>query len=88
MLVSIYVENLILKFIYSHFLLPLESGETDDKSSVDNKKNQRRKGKVHEIKEDTQITNDFASKLDLSCMSKGLVKAPTINNGNIAKYNR
>ncbi|XP_070502012.1 fibrillin-2-like [Chironomus tepperi] len=65
-----------------------ESSEVDDKSSLDNKKNQRRKGKVHEIKEDTQITNEFASKLDLSCMSKGLVKAPTINNGNIAKYNR
>jgi hypothetical protein len=43
---------------------------------------------VHEIKEETHITNDFAQELDLSCMSKGLVKAPTINNGYIAKYNR
>lgn len=58
----------------------------DDKSSVDNKK--RRKNKVHEIKEESQITNDFAQQLDLSCMSKGLVKAPSINNGYIAKYNR
>ena len=74
--------------MHSHFLLPLESGEADDKSSVDNKKNQRRKGRVQEIKEETQMTNEFASKLDLSCMSRGLVKAPTINNGNVAKYNR
>lgn len=57
-----------------------------DKSAVDNKK--RRKAKVHEIKEESQITDDFARQLDLSCMSKGLVKAPSINNGYIAKYNR
>jgi hypothetical protein len=54
---------------------------------VDNKK-QKRKGKVQEIKEENQITNDFAQNLDLSCMSKGLVKAPAINNGYVAKYNR
>lgn len=68
-------------------LLYLDSHDSDDKSSVDNKK-QRRKGKVQEIKEESQITNDFAQNLDLSCMSKGLVKAPAINNGYIAKYNR
>lgn len=43
---------------------------------------------MHEIKEESQITSDFAQQLDLSCMSKGLVKAPGINNGYIAKYNR
>ncbi|KAG5677774.1 hypothetical protein PVAND_007505 [Polypedilum vanderplanki] len=67
------------------------SDENDNNSSVDNKKQQqqqRRRGKVHEIKEESQITNDFAKDLDLSCMSKGLVKAPQINNGYISKYNR
>lgn len=75
------------------FYLPLiffyffsDTGEFDDKSTADSKK--RRKNKVHEIKEESQITNDFAQHLDLSCMSKGLVKAPSINNGFIAKYNR
>lgn len=63
-----------------------DTEESDDKSSMDNKR--RRKSKVHEIKEESQITNDFAQHLDLSCMSKGLVKAPSINNGYIAKYNR
>lgn len=63
-----------------------DGDDNDDKSSVDNKK--RRKNKVHEIKEETQISNDFAQHLDLSCMSKGLVKAPSVENGFIAKYNR
>lgn len=69
------------------FLALIDAEDGDDKSSVDNKK-LRRKGKVHEIKEENQITNDFAQNLDLSCMSKGLVKAPAINNGYVAKYNR
>lgn len=34
------------------------------------------------------MTADFARQLDLSCMSKGLVKAPAVDNGYIAKYNR
>lgn len=63
-----------------------DADDSDDKSTTDNKK--RRKNKVHEIKEESQITSDFAQQLDLSCMSKGLVKAPSINNGYIAKYNR
>lgn len=63
-----------------------EESNDDDKSSTDNKK--RRKSKVHEIKEESQITSEFAQQLDLSCMSKGLVKAPSIANGYIAKYNR
>jgi hypothetical protein len=73
----------------SSFLLPLhlDSDDSEDKSFEDNKK-LRRKGKVQEIKEESQITNDFAQNLDLSCMSKGLVKAPVINNGYVAKYNR
>ena len=76
-----YVRNLLCRFI----CLP-DTEESDNKSSVDDKK--RRKSKVHEIKEESQITNDFAQHLDLSCMSKGLVKAPSISNGYIAKYNR
>jgi len=62
-------------------------GDAEDKSSADNNK-KRRKGRVHEIKEENAITNEFAQELDLSCMSKGLVKAPSINNGYISKYNR
>lgn len=75
---------------YDSSLLFISSGAAEDadedKSTAENKK--RRKNKVHEIKEESQITNDFAQQLDLSCMSKGLVKAPSINNGYIAKYNR
>lgn len=82
-ILSLYKRN-----IFSFFPLSLlDSEDAEDKSSVDNKK-LRRKGKVHEIKEESQITNDFAQNLDLSCMSKGLVKAPAINNGYVAKYNR
>jgi hypothetical protein len=69
-------------------ILPDAAGEDSegDKSAPDGRR--RRKGKVHEIKEESQITGDFAGRLDLSCMSKGLVKAPTISNGFVAKYNR
>lgn len=81
---SIYAENYVSSAVHSLFLSEGEEG--DDKSSVDNKK--RRKNKVHEIKEETQISLDFAQHLDLSCMSKGLVKAPNVENGFIAKYNR
>lgn len=80
---SIYAEN----YDSTIFLFASDAGDSDDKSSgADNKK--RRKNKVHEIKEESQITDDFARQLDLSCMSKGLVKAPSIANGYIAKYNR
>lgn len=72
-------------FILSSSLLS-DSGDSEDKSGVDNKK--RRRNKVHEIKEESQITSDFAQHLDLLCMSKGLVKAPSIGHGYIAKYNR
>lgn len=82
---SIYAEN-YFSSLADFFLLSSDTGESDDKSTADSKK--RRKNKVHEIKEESQITNDFAQHLDLSCMSKGLVKAPSINNGFIAKYNR
>lgn len=77
---------MIQRFFNVFSLLLSESGDSEDKSGVDNKK--RRRNKVHEIKEESQITSDFAQHLDLSCMSKGLVKAPSIGHGYIAKYNR
>jgi hypothetical protein len=65
-----------------------EDSSSADKSSEGDNKPGRRRPKVHEIKEETQITDAFAKELDLSCMSKGLVKAPQIENGSIQKYNR
>jgi hypothetical protein len=82
----IYAENFIFHSLIILLIKLSDTEESSDKSSSDNKK--RSKGKVREIKEETQITNDFAHLLDLSCMSKGLVKAPNITNGYIAKYNR
>lgn len=75
-------------FFYALFSWVSDNADdSEDKSTLDNNK-KRRKNKVHEIKEESHITSDFAAQLDLSCMSKGLVKAPSIGNGYIAKYNR
>jgi len=54
--------------------------------SLTNKK--RKKAKGQEILEETTIDDDFAGELHLSCMSRGLVRAPNIDNGYVAKYNR
>ncbi|CRK94788.1 CLUMA_CG008282, isoform A [Clunio marinus] len=62
-----------------------DTASSNNKSPLDNKK--RRRNRVQEIQEESQITNDFAQHLDLSCMSKGLVKAPQIKNAYL-KYNR
>jgi hypothetical protein len=64
----------------------VEGENTEEKTPRDSKKRQR--NKLHEIKEENHLAHEFARNLDLSCMSKGLVKAPSISNGYIAKYNR
>lgn len=85
------IESLFREF---HFLFnfPCFSDSTSTASgeseSTGDHRASRRRPKVHEIKEETQITDSFANELDLSCMSKGLVKAPAIENGSVQKYNR
>lgn len=46
----------------------------------------RRKGKNYE--EDTTIDEEYASKLDLSCVGETAISAPNLDNAFISKYNR
>lgn len=49
-------------------------------------KKRRRKGKIPEFQEDNNIDDDFASRLDMSCI-EGTV-APTVNDAYIVEYIR
>ena len=48
----------------------------------------RKKAKGQEIQEETALRSDLAKEMDLSCMGRSLVRAPTIDNGYVLKYNR
>ncbi|KFB47089.1 AGAP005714-PA-like protein [Anopheles sinensis] len=44
--------------------------------------------KGQNIQEEPDIEPELAARLDLSCMSQGLIRAPEIDNGYVVKYNR
>ncbi|XP_058122985.1 uncharacterized protein LOC131293979 [Anopheles ziemanni] len=44
--------------------------------------------KGQNIQEESDIEPELAARLDLSCMSQGLIRAPEIDNGYVVKYNR
>lgn len=75
---QIYIHKIIIHFT--------DASDDSDKSATDGRK--RKKMRMQDIQEETGIESGFAKKLDLTCMSKGLVRAPDINDGYIVKYNR
>ncbi|ETN59950.1 hypothetical protein AND_008443 [Anopheles darlingi] len=44
--------------------------------------------KGQNIQEETDIDSELAARLDLSCMTHGLIRAPEIDSGYVVKYNR
>lgn len=59
--------------------------EVDSTEAVPQQK-RRRKGKYYE--EDTTIDEEYASRLDLSCVGETAISAPNLDNAFISKYNR
>ncbi|XP_058835886.1 fibrillin-1-like isoform X2 [Topomyia yanbarensis] len=58
-------------------------------SSQQQQQPKKRKGsRGQNIQEETAVSSDMASQLDLSCMAQGLIHAPEIDNGYVVKYNR
>lgn len=65
-----------------------EPDDADDQetSSTTVQKKRRRKGKINEFQEDNTIDEDFASRLDMSCIDG--TAAPTIDNAYVVEYIR
>lgn len=65
-----------------------EPDDADDQetSSTMVQKKRRRKGKVNEFQEDNTIDEDFASRLDMSCIDG--TAAPSVDNAYVVEYIR
>lgn len=65
-----------------------EPDDADDQetSSTTVQKKRRRKGKINEFQEDNTIDEDFASRLDMSCIDG--TAAPTVDNAYVVEYIR
>lgn len=49
----------------------------------------RRKGnRGQEIEEESDLSDEYASALDMSCLSDGLLRAPQLPNGEVVRYTR
>lgn len=49
----------------------------------------RRKGsRNQEIEEESELTDEYAGALDMSCLSDGLIRAPQVPNGEVVRYTR
>lgn len=65
---------------------PAQPEEQQPTPNTKAQKKRRRKGKIPEFQEDNNIDDDFASRLDMSCI-EGTV-APTVNDAYIVEYIR
>ncbi|XP_035788356.1 uncharacterized protein LOC118464801 isoform X2 [Anopheles albimanus] len=65
-----------------------ESGQQETAGSRGNGKGRKPGQKGQNIQEETDIDSELAARLDLSCMTHGLIRAPEIDSGYVVKYNR
>lgn len=42
----------------------------------------------HDIEEETNISQEYAEALDMSCLEEGLIRAVQIHNGEVVRYTR
>lgn len=63
-----------------------QSGESSQTEATQQKK--RRKGKGQDVPEDTLVDNEYAQQLDVSCVGKSPVAAPSIDEAIVLKYAR
>lgn len=64
------------------------SVEKESDQSFTSTEQRRRRAKLQSIQEETQINGTFALELDLSCLIGTPIRAPSIDNAHVLKYNR
>lgn len=77
----------ILLILCSHvyFFFPRKKKLVDQTRGSNN----RRKGnRGQDIEEEPNVNEEYASALDMSCLTDGLVRAPQIPNGEVIRYVR